>query len=777
MRKFLLAIFIALPFMFMSCSSDDDAGGSDDDNFQGETKSFQLFSVADPSISGTATFMENEDNSTTVEIELDGTPDGGMHPAHIHYNTAAEGGDIALTFESVNGSTGMSSTTFSSLDDGTDITYQEAISFDGYINVHLSGDELTTLVAQGDIGENELTGESKNYMLNEKAVDGISGNVMFQERMNGEALATIMLDGTPDDGMHPAHIHIGAAAEGPGAIAFTFNPVNGATGMSKTNIAELNDGTAFMYNDVLNYDGYVNVHLSAEELPTLVAQGDIGANELTGESKTYQLDEKAVDGISGSVVFEERMSGEALATIMLDGTPDDGMHPAHIHMGAAAEGPGAIAFTFNPVNGATGMSMTHIAELNDGTAFMYSDILSYDGYVNVHLSAEELPTLVAQGDIGANELTGESKTYQLDEKAVDGISGSVVFEERMSGETLATIMLDGTPNGGMHPAHIHIGAAAQGPGDIAFTFNPVNGASGMSMTHIAELNDGTAFMYSDILGYDGYVNVHLSAEELPILVAQGDIGANELTGESKTYQLDEKAVDGISGSVVFEERMSGEALATIMLDGTPNGGMHPAHIHMGTAAEGPGDIAFTFNPVNGTTGMSMTHIAELNDGTSFMYSDVLDFDGYVNVHLSAEVLTTLVAQGDIGANELTGESKTYQLDEKDVDGISGSVVFEERKNGETLVSIMLGGTPDGGMHPAHIHVGSVSEAPGAIAITLNSVNGTTGMSMTNVTKFNGEDGEAIDYNGLLNYAGYINVHLSAEDLETLVAQGDVGSNS
>ncbi len=298
----------------------------------------------------------------------------------------------------------MSSTTFSSLDDGTDITYQEAISFDGYINVHLSGDELTTLVAQGDIGENELTGESKNYMLDEKAVDGISGNVMFQERMNGEALATIMLDGTPDDGMYPAHIHIGAAAEGPGAIAFTFNPENGATGMSKTNIAELNDGTAFMYNDVLNYDGYVNVHLSAEVLTTLVAQGDIGANELTGESKTYQLDEKDVDGISGSVVFEERKNGETLVSIMLDGTPDGGMHPAHIHVGSVSEAPGAIAITLNSVNGTTGMSMTNVTKFNgeDGEAMDYNGLLNYDGYINVHLSAEDLETLVAQGDVGSN---------------------------------------------------------------------------------------------------------------------------------------------------------------------------------------------------------------------------------------------------------------------------------------------------------------------------------------------------------------------------------------
>jgi len=212
MKKFLLAIFIALPFVFMSCSSDDDAVDPDNggDDFDGESKSFQLYSVADPEISGTATFMENEDNSTTVEIELDGTPDGGMHPAHIHYNTAAEGGDIAVSFEPVDGSTGMSTTTFSTLDDGTSITYEEAINFDGYINVHLSADDLGTLVAQGDIGENELTGESKNYMLEERAVEGISGNVMFQERVNGEALATIMLEGTPEDGEHPAHIHMGS---------------------------------------------------------------------------------------------------------------------------------------------------------------------------------------------------------------------------------------------------------------------------------------------------------------------------------------------------------------------------------------------------------------------------------------------------------------------------------------------------------------------------------------------------------------------------------------
>jgi hypothetical protein len=42
------------------------------------------------------------------------------------------------------------------------ITYQELLNFDGYINVHFAS-SLATLVAQGDIGQNQLTGVSKVY--------------------------------------------------------------------------------------------------------------------------------------------------------------------------------------------------------------------------------------------------------------------------------------------------------------------------------------------------------------------------------------------------------------------------------------------------------------------------------------------------------------------------------------------------------------------------------------------------------------------------------------
>ena len=275
MKKFVLLSFLLSVGLFTSCNDDDDSMNGPKPT--GNETTYTLNEKAVAGISGTAKFIENTDNSITVELNLNNTPAGGSHPAHIHFDNAATGGDVAITLGAVDGSTGMSTITFSTLNDGTAISYSELLDFDGYINVHLSADELGTIVAQGDIGQNELTGESKSYALEERAVDGISGSVTFSERVNGEALAEISLTGTPDGGSHPAHIHFNSFQEG-GGIAYTFTAVDGSTGMSLSNVSELNDGNAFGYSDILDYDGYVNVHLSASELSTIVAQGNIGSN-------------------------------------------------------------------------------------------------------------------------------------------------------------------------------------------------------------------------------------------------------------------------------------------------------------------------------------------------------------------------------------------------------------------------------------------------------------------------------------------------------------------
>jgi len=771
MRKIynLTLMFLGISGVLLLSSCVDEESPIDALPLLGNSNSYTLNPVDGSGVSGTVKFEEGEGGYTKITINLAGTPDGAAHPTHIHFNSAAEGGDIAITLEPVNGSTGKSVTLINQLDDGTFINYETLSKFEGYLNVHLAYGRLETIVAQGDIGGNALEGISKSYNLMTKAVPGINGTIIFEKNVAGYTVATISLNGTPDGGSHPAHIHANSAAEG-GGILISFNPINGTTGMSQTLIKTNDAGQPISYEEILNIDGYVNVHLSANALGTIVAQGDIGTNELTGESKMYDLNELAVPGIEGSITFEERMNGFSLATIELMNTPEGGMHPAHIHANSAAEG-GGILVSFNPVDGSTGMSKTTIRALNSGEALTYDGILDMDGYVNVHLSMQQLGVIVAQGDIGGNELTGISKIYDLNEMAAPGISGTITFMERMNGFSLATIDLMNTPDGGMHPAHIHANSAAEG-GGILVTFNPVNGTSGMSKTTIRALNSGEALTYANILDMDGYVNVHLSMDQLGVLVGQGDIGGNELTGTSKVYDLNEMAAPGISGTITFMERMNGFALATIELMNTPNGGMHPAHIHANSAAEG-GGILVSFNPVDGTTGMSKTTIRAMNSGEALTYADILVMNGYVNVHLSMDQLGVLVAQGDIGGNELTGNSMVYDLNERAAPGISGTITFMERMNGSSLATIELMNTPEGGMHPAHIHANSAAEG-GGILVTFKPINGTTGMSKTTIRTL--DSGAVLTYTDILVMDGYVNVHLSMEQLNVIVAQGDIGSN-
>jgi hypothetical protein len=180
----------------------------------------------------------------------------------------------------------------------------------------------------------------------------------------------------------------------------------------------------------------------------------------------------------------------------------------------------------------------------------------------------------------------------------------------------------------------------------------------------------------------------------------------------------------------------------------------------------------------------MTNVRKLDDkngtvGAPIKYAALLNYDGYSNVHESMANLATLLAQGDIGGNELTGMSKVYPLAQKDLLGIYGNAKFEQRKNGNTLITISLANSIPGTINPAHIYQNSVSET-GPIVISLQNVDGNTGKSMTTVKKLDGANGAAIKYNDLLTYDGHLIVHLMTDAFGTPVwniAQGNVGSNA
>ena len=646
-------IGLGLLLSFTRCDEDDSFTPP---GVEKTSKVYRFNALNDADLAGYVKFTRNDDNSTEALVFLAGTEAGNTHPAHIHANSAVEGGDIVITFNPVDGATGQSVTTITQTDAGAAITYEELLNYDGYVNVHLSEADLATIVAQTDIGGNELTGTTKDYTLGEKDNSGNTGSLLLAQRKNGNTLATLTLDSTQnlsESGVYPAHIHANTAAES-GAIVVPFNDIPGSIGMSLTNIRATKDGTPLTYegivgtDDVLGFDGYVNVHQSPDNLAVLIVQGDIGQNELTGESATYPLAEKDVPDIMGEAVFAQRKNNETLVTLSLTGTPADGVHPAHIHTNTAVEG-GGIVVTFNPVDGTTGMSMTNVAATDDQTPITYDSLLNYNGYINVHLSEAAMGTIVAQGDIGQNALTGESITYPLDSVAIPTITGEAVFYQRNNGTTLVALMLEGTPAGGMHPAHIHANTAAEG-GEIVIDLTPVDGTTGMSLTQVGAFNDGNPVTYSELLGYDGYINVHASEAALETIVAQGDIGANALADVAPVvYTLNEVEGSGVSGTATFAQRNDGTTLVTLVLTGTQVGGNHPAHIHYNSAEEG-GKIAIDLTNVDGATGVSKTSVMMTNNNVPITYEELIAFDGYINVHLNPDDLATVVAQGNVGAN-------------------------------------------------------------------------------------------------------------------------------
>src|SRR5690606_30333623 len=157
---------------------------------------------------------------------------------------------------------------------------------------------------------------------------------------------------------------------------------------------------------------------------------------------------------------------------------------------------------------------------------------------------------------------------------------------------------------------------------------------------------------------------------------------------------------------------------TVALVNTTDGESYASHIHGNSAVES-GGILIDLSNVDGTSGMAISNVSEMNDGTPITFEELLEFDGYVNVNGNGG----LIAQGDIGGNEVTGDEKVYTLIPVADPNVSGTATFAKRKNGNTLVTVALENTQEGASHPSHIHANTIAEG-GSIVIGLNNVDGT-----------------------------------------------------
>ncbi len=233
-----------------------------------------------------------------------------------------------------------------------------------------------------------------------------------------------------------------------------------------------------------------------------------------------------------------------------------------------------------------------------------------------------------------------------------------------------------------------------------------------------------------------------------------------------SYSLKVQDVLGVTGIATFIETSATVSTITLKLFGAPSG-THPAALYMNSVAEG-GEIALELNPVD-ASGTSST------DVNSFSYSRLITYDGFVRVIKSSNEPNVILAQGDIGGNVITDVSENYSLGAIDAFDVSGTALFEKRENGNTLVTLHLSGTIAGEVYPATINLSSISTIGGGpVTKTLNSVNGTTGMSYTTIRKL--DEGLNITYDNWMNYNGYINVYQTAVAFENIINQGNIGSN-
>lgn len=236
--------------------------------------------------------------------------------------------------------------------------------------------------------------EKTSYDLNIRDILGVAGTVTFTETSSTSTTIDIELTGIPA-GNHPAEIRTNSAIEG-GTTAIVLNPV-GASGKSSTLT------TAMTYNQLIAYDGFVQVHLSSTEPNTVIAIGDIGGNVITATKVTYPLSTVGTFGITGTAMFEKRVNGNTLVTLSMVGLLPDVYYPATINIGSTATiGGGDIKKTLQSVDGNSGKSYTNIRKLNNDVVINYDNWLVYVGYINVyHTDANNL-NIISQGNIGAN---------------------------------------------------------------------------------------------------------------------------------------------------------------------------------------------------------------------------------------------------------------------------------------------------------------------------------------------------------------------------------------
>jgi hypothetical protein len=137
---------------------------------------------------------------------------------------------------------------------------------------------LLAACQENDTIKSEFTGNQSVYALVPGSVYQISGTVTFKEKTDGTAKVEIVLTGTEGDVKLPVHLHLGNISTTGAGVTALLNPVTGKTGKSETYLTKLADESAVTYQQLIDLDACVKVHLAAAgpDKDIILAAGNIG---------------------------------------------------------------------------------------------------------------------------------------------------------------------------------------------------------------------------------------------------------------------------------------------------------------------------------------------------------------------------------------------------------------------------------------------------------------------------------------------------------------------
>jgi hypothetical protein len=382
---------------------------------------------------------------------------------------------------------------------------------------------------------------------------------------------------TIDGETYPVHAHdMADPSTTPNNTPYNETP-NGdvfAAGIEGTGgTASFTNETSIAYDELINeYEGFFVVHDPLQELDTadlttylvlgVFAQSlDAGDSSLRTESFSYGFNEgqllddpaTAYDGdgegegdhprnLTAELIIEERATGMANVTVVLNNTLDGEDYPVHAHdMADPATTPNGTPYIETP-NGdlfagvITGNGDT--AMLTNETDISYTELISeYEAFLVVHdptqpVTTVDLTTYLVLGvfaeDLEAVDpnLRSESFTYDFNEgqllddmaTAYEGshernLTATLTLNEQIDGSTEVMVTLNNTVDGEMYPVHSHDAAdPTMTPNGTPYDETPNSNVIAQAVEgnggEVTTTNMSTLSFNTLTRDYDGFFVVH-----------------------------------------------------------------------------------------------------------------------------------------------------------------------------------------------------------------------------------------------------------------------------